>query len=466
MVVMKSKAIQKGTMKVLGKKFDIAGRKAAIKATTMTKEQWQRHQVGMKEKWPKPKYMATPVAQGHNCPYRDETFEIATRFTAETKLAYRPHAKAPGTKSHVRYEKYSKAKTVGESLKKGSLPADWCWDIEKGFIKVLGPLRKEPLAFSEVVNDSKLTAVDRAVMNWFRKELAKKLGLDNKDLGNLCANESLIMRAHRLSSVREAKAILEDCKKKKRIVSDEDLEKVLRHWGFARNESRINVMRKGQTYVYSDTLGLIRDRCGDIHLTKSTLRYPAFVQLMSKWLTDRLPATEAAKFKWTSFNVNKDYNGKIHRDGNNFGPSMISAFGEFTGGKLNYYVHDTCDMKVELLEKNTSKKPAVIDLKNYLAMLNGNTAHSVDDFKGNRFSIVFFTLGCHQKMKKEDRQKLINTGVPAPMPEESPYSIICPPHGERSNRRYKDTDKQKANLPAYRSWAKTKLSLKKRKGGC
>lgn len=471
MVAVKSKAIQ-STRKVLGKRIlkverkrDTAGINAARKATSMTREQWKKHQVGMKEKWPQPEYMEGVATSTQ---YQDKTLEIVTRFSAETKLAYRPHAKAPGSKSHVRYENYSKAKTVGEALKRGSFPVDWCWDIERGFIKVLGPLRKEPLAMSEMVDDSKLTAVDRSVMNWFRKELAKKFGLDLKDLsaGCLC-NESLIMRAHRLAAAHEAKAILADCKKKKRMVSDEDLTKVLRHWGFARNITRINVMQKGQTYVYSDTLGLLRDRIGDLHLTKSTLRYPEFVELMSKWLTDRLPATEAANFKWTSFNVNKDYNGRIHRDGNNFGPSMISAFGEFTGGKLNYYVHDTCDMKVELLEKKTSQKPAVIDLKSNLAMFNGNSAHSVDDFKGNRFSIVFFTLGCHAKMKKEDRQKLISMGVPAPTADENPYKILCPPLGERSDKRYKEMlGKQKTKLPPYRTWAKTKLSQKKRKGGC
>merc|ERR1719482_2512004 len=174
----------------------------------MTKEQWQRHQVGMMEKWPKPKYMATPVAPGHKCPYRDETFEIATRFTAETKLAYRPHAKAPGTKSHVRYEKYSKAKTVGEALKFGSWPVDWCWDIERGYIKVIGPLRDEPIDASEVKDTRMLTDVDRAVVQWCKKELCKKFNLNYSDLVSTPTGENMIMRAHRLVAVRECKAIL------------------------------------------------------------------------------------------------------------------------------------------------------------------------------------------------------------------------------------------------------------------
>jgi len=449
------------------KKRDLKGLNAAKRATTMTKEEWKKHQIGAKEKWPQPEYMKTehPEGKGHTC-YRDETFELVTRFSAKTKIAYRPHAKAPGSKSHVRYEQYSKAKTFGETLELGSWPVDWCWDIERGYIKVLGPLRDEPIDASEVKDTRMLTDVDRAVVQWCKKELCKKFNLNYSDLVNSPTGENMIMRAHRLVAVRECKAILADCKKKKRIVSDEDLTKVLGLWGFARNITRVNVMQKGQQFVWSDTMGLLRDRCGDIHCTKSTHIYPEFVEVMSKWLTDRLPGTEAAKFKWTSFNINKDYNGKIHRDGNNFGPSMISAFGEFTGGKLNYYVHDTCDMNVEVLEKKSKDKAAKVDLKGNLAMFNGNTAHSVDDFEGNRFSIVFFTLGCHSKMKNEDRQKLESMSVAVPKPDESPYTIICPPLGERSDKRYKAmSGKEKTNLPAYRLWSKVKLGKLKAKGG-
>jgi len=282
--------------------------------------------------------------------YRDETFHLVTRCMAKTKIAYRPHAKAPGSKSHVRYEKYSPSKTLGESFENGAWPVDWCWDIERGYLKVIGPLREEPLDITEVSDMSKLTDVDHAVVQWYKKELIKKYDLDMKTLMELGGGESIIMRAHRLNSQREATRILQDCRKNKRKVSDEDMTSVLQKWGFARNVTRVNVMQEGVQFVWSDTLGLLRDRCGDIHLTSSTKRYPEVVQVFSKWLTERLPA-EAASFKWTSFNVNKDYATKIHRDGNNFGPSMISAFGEFTGGALNYYPHDDCKIDLDKLEK-------------------------------------------------------------------------------------------------------------------
>ena len=63
---------------------------------------------------------------------------MVTCWTAQIKIEYFPHVKAQGPKSHLRYEKYAKAKTVGEALKLSSYPADWCWDYERGFIRVVG----------------------------------------------------------------------------------------------------------------------------------------------------------------------------------------------------------------------------------------------------------------------------------------------------------------------------------------
>jgi len=462
-------AAKKGAKKV--RQTDVKGLRAAKAATKMTSEQWKKLQVGMKEKFPQPAYMRSPhpEGKGHTC-YRDETFEFVTRFMKETKIVYRPHAKAPGSKSHVRYERYSKSKTIGEALKNGSWPQDWCWDYERGYIKVSGPVRDEPLDVSEVKDLSSLTDVDHAVLQWYRKELAKKYGLNYKDLvTEKGAGESIIMRAHRLVAQREAKKVLEDCKKKKQLVADEDIYRVLGYWGFARNVTRINVMQKDVKFVWSDTLGLLRDRCGDIHLTKATHAYPEVVQLMSHWLTQRLPTTEAHNFKWTSFNVNKNYAGRIHRDGNNFGPSMISAFGDFTGGKLKYYPHDDGKIDLEELQRKTAHKAEELDLKSGLALFNGNSAHSVDHFEGQRYSIVYFTLGCHADMKQEDREKLGSMGVATPSPDENPYNIIRAPLGEKSEKRYRAVatpahhGAHEAALPPSRYWKKAALMSRKRK---
>merc|ERR1719329_1759777 len=109
----------------------------------MSREEWTKLQVGMKEKWPQPAYMEG--ARGTTA-FRNETFLLMTRMKADTKISYRPFAKAPGSKSHVRYIDYQYSKTAGASLSKGVFPADWCWDYERGFLRIdFATLRDEAI---------------------------------------------------------------------------------------------------------------------------------------------------------------------------------------------------------------------------------------------------------------------------------------------------------------------------------
>merc|ERR1712048_77575 len=297
------------------------------KATTMSRETWLGHQKGMAEKWPLPEYMN---GEKGNMQFKERTFEIVTRWTANTKIAYRPHAKAPGSKSHIRYEKYSKARTVGEALKLNTYPADWCWDYERGFIKVLGGhIRDEPLNISKC-KESEITAVDKAIHTWYKRELARKLGLPVSELGTFAGcTESLDDRASRLLAQKGAKEILEAADKAGRMVIDEEMLTTLRRWSFAKNPFRQNVMQKGQTWVYSDTIGLLRDRQGDLHLSPPTRKYPQVAELFSRYITDRLPGMKLDGFTFTSMNVNCNYAAARHRDAGNFGESLISGFGDF-----------------------------------------------------------------------------------------------------------------------------------------
>jgi len=369
------------------------GAKAAKKAAKMTKETWRKYQTAeYHEAWPKPEYMqekieAKAVRDGGQGAYRDRTYEIVTRWTQDTKIEYRPHAKAPGSKSHIRYEKYSKAKTIGQALKLGSYPIDWCFDYEHGFIKVVGgDIRDEPIDKSMVDDDSQLTAVDKAIMNWYMRELAKRCGLRVADLRiERGAMESMHMRAHRLVAERTAQEILKR-KKNGRITAD-DVETVLTNWSFGRNTSRQNVMPQGQEWVKSDTLGLLRDRGGNIHVTKPTKRYPSISTLLNKFLIQRLPE-EAATFKWTSLNLNCNYAARRHRDANNFGPSFIQAFGKFTGGTLSVWPED--NKQEGKPHQLPEKMKQTVDIKKNLVLFNGNTAHEVNDFEGTRFSVVYF----------------------------------------------------------------------------
>merc|ERR1711972_897935 len=206
--------------------------------------------------------------RSHTC-YRDETYMTITRWTADTQIRYRPHAKAPGSKSHVRYEKYSKARTVKEALKLGSWPADWCWDYEHGFIKVVGGrLRDEPVDSSET-DLRQLDEVDQILARWFVKEAARMLGVSLAEIKeDRDAKDQLMLRMKRTVAEARAKEILGARAISGRKVTDEDVLSVLQKWGFRKNMTRLNVQPDGHTFVFSDTVGVISERTGKIMPTK------------------------------------------------------------------------------------------------------------------------------------------------------------------------------------------------------
>jgi len=210
-------------------------------------------------------------------------------------------------------------------------------------------------------------------------------------------------------------------------------------------------MQPGKTWVFSDTLGLLRDRTGDVHLTAPTRRYPQVSELLARWLMDRLPE-ETKNFKFTSMNVNCNYAAAMHRDNGNFGPSFIKAFGDFSGGHLRYWPEDTGgDLK--LLPQN---ERVSFDLKRQLALFNGNCAHEVTPFRGSRYSIVYFTVGCHAEASTNDRQILERLGFPYPPANANPYALLRPPRGYRRSGRGSAASTRASpggrELPASRSF--------------
>ena len=124
------------------------------------------------------------------------------------------------------------------------------------------------------------------------------------------------------------------------LITDADLHHVLKLWAWKENTSRQNVMPEGAKFVHSDTLGLLSSYDGSVLVNNSTKYYPEVPKLMCRWLQDHLPMEmrdDKQGFAFTSINVNRGYAAKLHRYGNNEGPSFIAAFGDFTGGELNYW---------------------------------------------------------------------------------------------------------------------------------
>jgi hypothetical protein len=80
---------------------------------------------------------------------------------------------------------------------------------------------------------------------------------------------------------------------------------------------------------------------------------------------------------YTSITVNQNYKASPHRDKGNVGPSTVVAFGEYEGGELEIYEGEKKGVY------NVKHQPVVTDFSKAL--------HSVRDFTGNRYSLVYYT---------------------------------------------------------------------------
>jgi len=320
------------------------------------------------------KVIAQRGERGQGLKFDLSTYQTVASFKPGTKIKYAPNPKTPGSKSFVRYAKYEKSQTVGEALKNGSKVADLCWELSRGIYTVLGGERSEtaekaaigehwfkkseqllskfngPRGLNMKLHDPKAKEALEKEEAWREKKLKKvqelakslKIKVENEEeLKAMGIHEAQDRHAERkVCDFVCAKKLTEAAKAGKKI-TDADLKEVMGLWGYAQNIGRLNVMREGVKYVYSDTIGAIRGRSKGYGLTPPTRHYPNFVKLLCKWLVDnKLEEKLGCEFKCTAINLNANYAGARHRDGNNFGPSFLAAFGDFEGGQLNAWPED------------------------------------------------------------------------------------------------------------------------------
>ena len=70
----------------------------------------------------------------------------------------------------------------------------------------------------------------------------------------------------------------------RRLLSDTDVLAVLSRWTFQKNKNRQNVIPDGSEFVYSDTLGLTKDRRGNIAVDPYTRDRPSVFTFLCEWL--------------------------------------------------------------------------------------------------------------------------------------------------------------------------------------
>ena len=212
----------------------------------------------------------------------------------------------------------------------------------------------------------------------------------------------------------------------KQRLGDEDVLAVLNLWYFYQNKRRANVIPDGATSVESDTLGLVRTRTGQIVTTGMTRRYTAFFECLCRWQRENQPRAFTKPFCCTSISVNHGYAARKHRDSYNLGPSMTKAFGNFEGGRLLYWPDDNGATHLDELRTSDA---VVFESKREMLLFDGKRCHSVTNFKGERYSLVFFTLLGFEKVREEDKEILKGLTWPTEGLQEYWRSILAPPKG-------------------------------------
>jgi len=172
-------------------------------------------------------------------------------------------------------------------------------------------------------------------------------------------------------------------------------------------------MPEGKSYVFSDTFGLVsrrvnRKQCLESQLSKAC---PDVMRLLCRWMKDNLCGAYDIEFPFTSINLNFGYNAKLHRDSGNVGPSLLRALGDFTGGHLGYYPDDDKGLNIEQLKCLPSKHVKKFDISKKFHLIDGNRGHFVDAFKGERFSVVFFSCRSFKNATPAVRKSLVKCGV-------------------------------------------------------
>ena len=187
--------------------------------------------------------------------------------------------------------------------------------------------------------------------------------------------------------------------------------------------------------VHSDTFGAIRNRAGKVLLTKITLRHSAVFALLARWIEDNAPEKFGQLFPFTSVNINFGYAARVHRDGNNIGPSMTKSLGSFTGGNLLYWEND--DGRLDLSTADPAHASCTFDTRRQMVLFDGNRAHAVSPFKGERYSLVFFTCPGYLSLSTAQKEVLVHIGSVWPDAASTAFwvSLLGPPTGDCKNIR-------------------------------
>ncbi len=160
----------------------------------------------------------------------------------------------------------------------------------------------------------------------------------------------------------------------------EEITRELLNLKFPKNYDRKNIFQEGQKCYEGFVLGQVYSWAhASVKETGVGMR-PSIKHKEKKY--DRIweITKEIAKdVEYTSVQYNKNQKCAKHIDGNNAGVSTIIGLGDYEGGELLIYYD------------GENEPPTKVDIKNKFVQFDGRKYyHETADFKGNRFTLVFF----------------------------------------------------------------------------
>ena len=219
------------------------------------------------------------------------------------------------------------------------------------------------------------------------------------------------------------------------FVCDRHVLETLRLWRFRDNKNRTNVFPPGAKCVPSDTLGATKTKSGKVWVTKSTIKFPSVFALLAKWMRCHQPASLGTRFPWTSISMNYAYAAALHRDSQNTGASITKSFGQFSGGRLLYFPEDDGLLDPRKLP-DTDATPIVVDTRENLCLFDAARAHGVQSFRGEHYSIVFYTQQAFSKAPVGSLDRIRELGAHLPDDVSTRYyeALLAPPKGYAGGR--------------------------------
>ena len=132
----------------------------------------------------------------------------------------------------------------------------------------------------------------------------------------------------------------------------------------------LNAYRNTSGKGLSQAFGVVGRRCLPPDYSRMCWLRPYLYKLLLDF------AEKHVKIPFTSITLNQNYKADPHKDKGNVGESFLVAFGDYQGGELE--IHEG-----ELKGLHDVRTPIITDFSKIL--------HSVKDFTGERYSLVFYT---------------------------------------------------------------------------